>query len=91
MKNLIVTRHEGAIEWLRRQGITGDVVAHATADDVAGRIVYGALPLHLAAAADAVVAIDIPDLPAGKRGHELSADELTEYGATLTRYVVRHG
>lgn len=50
---------------------------------------YGVLPFHLAALADKVTVVDLPALPEGKRGHELTADEMDGYGATLRTYVVR--
>ena len=47
---IIVSRHSGAVEWLRRQGIVGDVLSHVTdVAQIAGQRVVGALPLHLAA------------------------------------------
>lgn len=39
------------------------VLASATADDVRGKVVYGTLPLHLAALAVKVHAIEFPDYP----------------------------
>lgn len=42
---VIVTRHQGAVEWLRRQGITGQVTGQATPDDVTGKVIVGNLPL----------------------------------------------
>lgn len=89
MRYLIVTRHTGAIEWLRRRGITGDVVTHATADQVRGRHVVGVLPIFLAAYAASVTSIDVPNMPDNARGRELSADEMDAFGARLSRYVVR--
>lgn len=86
---LIVTRHAGLVAWLASsRGIVGDVISHASAADVAGRVVYGVLPLHLAAEAVAVVTVDLPDLPADRRGAELSPSEMDEAGATLRAYFV---
>lgn len=86
---LIVTRHAGLIAWLERHGIVGEVVAHATSDNVRGRVVYGVLPLHLAALTAEVVAIDMPGLPPDRRGQDLTPEEMDTYGARLTRYQVR--
>lgn len=55
MNYLIVTRHVGLVEWLAQRGITGEVIAHATPDQVGGRHVVGALPMHLAASAASVM------------------------------------
>src|SRR3990167_6526893 len=49
---VIVTRHAGLVEWLAAHGITGAVIAQAAPDDVSGKHVVGALPLHLAALAE---------------------------------------
>ena len=88
MTKLIITRHAGAVEWLRRRGIEGEVIAHATPDQVRGRICYGVLPLNLAALASEVWAIDMPDLEAADRGRDLTPDEMDSAGAELVCYVV---
>lgn len=90
MEKIIVTRHAGAIEWLRQQGIVGKVIAHATAAEIRGKIVIGALPLNLAAQAAEVWAIDMPDLTAEQRGKDLTPAEMDDAGATITKYVVRY-
>lgn len=87
---VIVTRHAGAIEWLRQRGIEGEVIAQvASPEQIRGKVVVGALPLHLAAEAAEVVAIDMPRLSAEQRGKDLSPAEMDAAGATLSRYVVR--
>jgi len=88
MDNVIVSRHVGAVEWLRQRGITGRVIEHATAEDVRGRVVYGTLPLHLAAEAARVVAIDLPRLRPEQRGKDLSPAEMDAAGARLIAYKV---
>ena len=84
---VIVTRHTGAIEWLRRRGIEGNVITHATPDDVTGAVVVGALPLNLAALAAEVVTIDM-NLPPELRGVDLTPEQMDACGATLRRYRV---
>ena len=94
MVKLVVTRHIGALNWLVRHGHVPadvDVVVHATADNVRGRDVYGVLPLHLAVEAGRVNSVDLPGLPADRRGTELSADEMDDFGAVLRTYVVMTG
>ena len=89
MKNtIIVTRHEGAVEWLRQQGITGNVISHATESDVAGKDVIGILPLHLAALANSVTAI-VMDLPPEFRGKDITPEQMDACGAKLVKYEVR--
>jgi len=87
-RNLIITRHAGAVEWLRRRGIVGEVVAHATPDQVRGRICCGVVPLNLAALASEVWAIDMPGLKPADRGRDLTPEEMDEAGAELFPYVV---
>jgi len=86
---VIVSRHQGLVDWLRRKGIVGKVVTHATPDDVRGKDVIGNLPLHLAAMAKSVTVVDMPALPADWRGQDLSPDQMDQAGATLSRYVIR--
>ena len=85
---VIVTRHAGLVAWLAEQGITGRVIAQATAADVRGKIVFGALPFHLAALAVEVVAVDLPGLTPAQRGQDRTPAEMVAAGATLTRYRV---
>ena len=70
---VIVTRHAGTIEWLKSHGIEGEVISHVSDPvQIVGKRVYGTLPLHLAAQAAEVVTIDMPRLPAEKRGVDLT-------------------
>lgn len=87
MRTIIVTRHPGTIEWLKRRGITGEVIAHATPDQVEGAVVYGVLPMHLAALAAEYWAVEHASF-AMDRGRELSADELDARAARMVRYSV---
>lgn len=50
-RTLLVTRHQGTLDWLRRQGIDGEVVDQLDLNSIRqGDRVIGNLPLHLAAA-----------------------------------------
>jgi len=90
MSVVIVSRHSGAVEWLRQQGITGEVIPHVgDAAQIQGRIVVGALPLHLAAECAEVWAVDMPGLRPEQRGQDLTPSEMDAAGASITRYVVR--
>lgn len=89
METIIVSRHSGAVEWLRRQGIVGDVLTHVTDPaQIAGQRVIGALPLHLAAHAAAVGSIDMPGLRPEQRGQDLTAEEMEAAGAAIQWYVI---
>lgn len=89
MDTIIVTRHSGTVAWLAARGIVGQVVAHATPADVAGRRAVGVLPLHLAALAAQVVVVELPGIKPEQRGADLTPEEMDAAGATLTAYTVR--
>ena len=85
---LIVTRHPALVEFLRQRGITGRVVSHATKEDVKDKVVCGVLPLNLASLAKRVISVDL-ELPAEKRGCELTLDEVEKYFVGMETYEVR--
>ena len=87
-ETIIVTRHAGLVEWLAGRGITGKVIAQATAADVRGKRVIGVLPLHLAAEAAEVVTVDMPGLKPEQRGQDLSPEQMDAAGAALSVYIV---
>jgi len=90
----IVSRHPGAIEWLRRALATptATVLDHVDGQEFApGDVVAGVLPLWLASKACAagarVLSLDF-SLSRSQRGRELDADELQAAGARLVPYRV---
>lgn len=89
-KIVIVTRHAGVVEWLRKNGVEGEVITHvADPRQIAGCHVIGTLPFHLAAAAEVVTTIDMPMLKIEQRGKDLTPAEMDEAGASLASYQVR--
>lgn len=98
MTTWLVTRHPGALDWLRAQGFTTicaavEHVAHLDPACVApGDTVIGTLPVHLAGAVCERgaryfnLSLDVPE---SARGRELSADELQAFGARLEEYAIR--
>lgn len=90
----LVTRHAGAREFARRQGVRWQhELPHAQVLPVEpGDKVYGTLPYRLAAAVCEVGAefwcLEWTASPQ-HRGVELSADELEAAGARFVRYDVR--
>jgi CRISPR-associated protein Csx16 len=86
-----VSRHAGAVEWAREQGVVVDrLVAHLDpAQTQPGDTVIGTLPVNLAAEVCARGARYLHlalELPPGARGQELSADDLRRFGARLQAY-----
>ena len=91
----IVTRHPGAVEFMRDE--IGDVAARVIShlDDISfepGDKVCGVLPLAWAArvcAAGAEAHVLTYAVPEELRGRELDAPQLRAHGAKLVRYDVR--
>jgi putative CRISPR-associated protein (TIGR02620 family) len=87
---VIVSRHAGLLAWLNAHGIAGKVVTgNATVEDVAGKDVYGILPLWLAAHANSVTEVSMPKLPFEMRGKEYTPEQMDEWGAHLSTFYVR--
>lgn len=89
---VIVSRHPAAIEFCREAasrdfpGSDARVIAgNADIADVHGAIVYGNVPMHLAAAAAEVRAVEFLGSP--PRGAEYSAEDMRRAGARLVRYI----
>lgn len=85
---VIVSRHTGAIQWLRELGFGPDipVIATATPDDVRGKWVIGNVPMQLASLALGVLAIEFSGAP--PRGQEYGVEEMRKAGARLSAYFV---
>jgi putative CRISPR-associated protein (TIGR02620 family) len=89
MSKIIVSRHPGALAWLLQECpdlADVPVLSEASVVDVRDKIVYGNLPLHLAAEADRVFAIEFSGAP--PRGAEYGVDEMRAAGAHLEQYSV---
>ncbi len=94
MTTFFVSRHAGAVDWLAQQGFVAErTVPHLNLAEIgAGDIVIGTLPAHLAADICALGARYVNlslHLPADKRGVELTAADLTAYGAKLEELQVQ--
>ena len=87
MKKVIVTRHTALVEFLKELGVEGEVVAHATEETVAGKHVFGVLPMRLAAEAGRFTEVSL-NVPAELRGKELSLEEIKACNPTLTTFKV---
>jgi CRISPR-associated protein Csx16 len=90
----LVSRHPGAVEWAKQQGLHWDRALVHLGDEplAAGDLVYGTLPVQLAARVCEAGAeywhLQVP-LGEGMRGRELSAEELSDAGARFVRYDVK--
>lgn len=85
---VIVSRHPAAIEFIKPACGTDVPVlsGNVTPDEIAGKLVYGNVPLHLAAVAAEVVAVEFDGTP--PRGQEYTLDDMVAAGATLRSYHV---
>lgn len=88
---IVVTRHQGLLEWLRShypELMEGaEIIPHASAEQVRGKIVVGNLPPALAAEA-LVIYAPTYEVPAELRGKELSAEDLEGLGCKLEGFRV---
>lgn len=90
MNRVIVSRHPAAVEFIRRElpaFADAPVLASATEADVEGREVAGNLPLHLAARAVIVWAVEFDGPP--PRGTEYGLAEMDAAQARVRAYTVR--
>ena len=97
MTTWFVTRHEGALDWARQQGIINEqdevrCVGELSAQQVTlGDVVIGTLPVHLAGeicARGARYLHITMTVPAERRGNELSAEEMAAFGASCQQFHV---
>lgn len=91
-----VSRHPGAVEWARQQGVRVDHwVTHLALEEVgAGDTVIGSLPVNLAAEVCARGARYVHlslNVPAALRGKELTVDDMQACGANLQAYTITEG
>ena len=91
MKQIIVSRHPAAIEFIKIAANLDEnvqiITGNATIDDVRDRVVFGNLPLNLARYADAVFAVEfLGDAP---RGQEYSLQDMCAAGAYLRGYKIK--
>lgn len=93
MTTWFVSRHPGAIAWIKSQSIMIDCfVEHLDIAQISnGDTVIGNVPLHLAAQICAkgarLICLSVA-VPASLRGHELSKEALTHLKCTLQEFRV---
>jgi hypothetical protein len=87
-EEIIVSRHPASVEFIKEKtGKDLPVLSSAIEADVAGKIVYGNLPLHLASLANTVVAVEFTGV--APRGQEYSVEDMRQAGAHLVAYQVQ--
>jgi len=85
---IIVTRHSGAIEWLRANGFVGEIISHLTADTILPDNIYiGVLPLpmiqQILEAGSRFFLLVMPEVSLPQRDREMSPGEMDAAGAKL--------
>lgn len=86
---IIVTRHAAVVEFLAKNGITGDVISHVTdISEISGKDVFGILPIQMAASLNSITTIGFTNLPQEMRGKELTLEQMEEFGAYLETFKV---
>lgn len=87
---IIVTRHQGLVDYLIEEGIAPQdaaVVQHADILTIAGQDVIGVLPLDMAEYARSVTVVPLT-LPASLRGEELTKEQVRQYAGKIKTFSV---
>ena len=87
---VVVTRHPALVQYLREEGYIpadAEVIPHATPENIRGKYVWGVLPLRLTALAASITEIPL-DLPAERRGQELTIEQVRQYAGKPVTYTV---
>jgi hypothetical protein len=93
MHYLIVSRHPAAIQFIREtlsnhhpKVLAAPIIAQARPEDVRDAIIIGNVPLHLAALAREVWAVEFVGDP--PRGQEYTVADMRAAGAQIRRYKI---
>lgn len=86
----IVSRHPGAIAWIKSKGFEGEQIAQFTPEMAQeGDTVIGVLPVPLIAsvlnAGAQFILLSLPAVAFSERGQELTPDQMDAAGAKLHR------
>lgn len=94
MTTYFVSRHQGAIEWIKQQVIQIDrFVEHLNIDEIqADDVVIGTLPIHLAAEVchkGAKFYFLSVNVSREQRGTELTREQLEKQGCSLQQFYIK--
>lgn len=91
-KNVIITRHDGAIKWLASRGIEGEIIEHFNGYVEENTTYIGILPVpmihNILSKGGKFVLLSLPSIAFKERGNELSPSEMDKAGAAL--YEIKH-
>ena len=88
---VVITRHASLVEYLKEKGLINDdaiILSHATPENVKDKNVIGVLPHSLSCLTSSFSEIPL-NLPAEKRGQELSLDDMRQYAGEMVTYNVQ--
>ena len=85
MKIVIVTRHQGLVDWLKDRGMDYPVIAHANPESIRDAIVIGILPPRLACHATAIIDIGL-NITQEMRGRELTKEDMDSMELSVKAY-----
>lgn len=82
----IISRHLGAITWLKSKGYNCEVISHLDTPE-AGETYIGTLPIPIIKdildVGGSFILLTLPSVAFSDRGHELTPTEMDAAGATL--------
>ena len=82
----IISRHPGAIAWLKSKGYDGEVISHFESSEI-GETYIGTLPipiiLNILENKGKFILLSLPAIAFSERGQELSPKEMDDAGAEL--------
>jgi len=84
----IVTRHIGAVDWLRTKGYTGEVIPHLEKNQInSGNLYIGVLPVPIIKqvldADSRFFLLVLPDIAFSQRDRKMTPEEMDQAGAHL--------
>jgi CRISPR-associated protein Csx16 len=90
--NVLVSRHQGTIEWAKTKATFDSILTHLNLNEVnAGNCIYGNLPIHIAAQVCQLRARYfhlVLNLNENERGKELTAEQLIQNQAYFKEYII---
>jgi len=93
MAKYFVTRHKGAVDWAKKQGINAEHLPHFNPEIInSGDTVIGTLPVQLAASVcekgGKYLHLSL-NLTPDMRGKELTVEDMENAGATLQEFSIK--
>ena len=90
MKKIIITRHKGAVDWIKKhypEFSAFEHLTHANKLDIQGNIIIGTLPVNLAVLSKEYWHLTM-NIPVEFRGKELTVEDMEIFGCSIYRYKI---